>query len=558
MKPYLILVLFVCSITKINAQSYNKLADSALHLMWEAKDTTDYRNSLNVYEKAFKLYPNSIDKTGLYKAAVISAELKELDKSFEFLEKLLSINSDLNTTWSSLTSRYSTSEYKNLLVDKRWTLIAGKAQSMKDIFFKKLKDNQFEFETGRFKTLTFPKAKTGAEVYQMIKSFNDFKSKKQRNYSIKFKVTDSLSTSYFVSLPANYNPKKSYAIMFFLHGAVQINALAEYQNESILGDWNRFYTKYAALNQVIIVYPKGSKKYNWMAPDDGFFMIPEMLKEIKQSINIDDDKVFITGHSNGATGSFSYLMKQQNPFAGFYGFNTQPKIRTGGTFIKNVLNRSYFNVSTNADYYYPPDANDSLNVIMTDLKADYQDHRYIGWPHWFPQFDESEPVYPMIFRDLAGRKRNAFQPTIYWECDDVKYGKADWIQINQLDTVTKRSDWHRNINFDILKLVNYDQKNDKITATDTLLKAFNFPRKSGAIKGNYKNNLFNIETSDVKSLSIFISPEMVDVNKPIVVFVNGVKKIERKPIYNKELIINNFEKTYDRKVVWIDKFDIQL
>jgi len=51
---------------------------------------------------------------------------------------------------------------------------------------------------------------------------------------------------------------------------------------------------------------------------------------------------------------------------------------------------------------------------------------------------------------------------------------------------------------------------------------------------------------------------MVDVNKPIVVFVNGVKKIERKPIYNKELIINNFEKTYDRKVIWIDKFDIQL
>lgn len=112
-----------------------------------------------------------------------------------------------------------------------------------------------------------------------------------------------------------------------------------------------------------------------MGPDDGFFMIPEILKEIKQTINVNDDKVFISGHSNGATGSFSYLMKQQSPFAGFYGFNTQPKVRTGGTFIRNIANRSYFNISTDEDYYFPPAANDSLNVIMTNLKADYQDHR---------------------------------------------------------------------------------------------------------------------------------------------------------------------------------------
>ena len=557
MKPYLVLLLIVISITKLNAQSYTKLADSALHLMWDAKDTTDYRNSLNVYEKAFKLYPNSIDKTGLYKAAVISAELKELNKSFEFLEKLLSINSDLNTTWSSLTSKYTTSEYKNLLADKRWALIAEKAQSMKDVFFRKLKDNQLEFETGGIKTLTFPKSKTGSEVYQIIKSFNDFKVKKRRNYSIKFKVTDSLSTSYFVSLPPNYNPKKSYAIMFFLHGAVQINALSEYQNESILGDWNRFYSKYAGLDQVIMVYPQGSKKYNWMAPDDGFFMIPAMLKEIKRSINIDDDKVFITGHSNGATGSFSYLMKQQSPFAGFYGFNTQPKVRNGGTFIRNIANRSYFNVSTDEDYYYPPNANDSLNVMMTNLKADYQDHRYIGWPHWFPQFDESEPVYPMIFKDIAGRKRNPFRKDIYWECDNLNYGAADWVKITSLDTLAKPASWHTQLNFNIHKLLAYD-KNENLIVKDTLLKAFNFPRKSGAVNGRFNNNEFHMEVSNVKTFRLLISPEMVDVNRPVLVFVNGVKKLEQKVIYNREFIMKNFKETLDRKAIWIDKIDVIL
>lgn len=557
MKNYLIIILLLISASKSKAQSYAKLADSALHLMWDATDTIGYRNSLNVYEKAFKLYPTKVDQTGLYKSSVIAAELKEYNKAFNYLEQLLAINNDLNTTWSSLTFVYPQKEYENLFDDKRWPIILAKAQLMKASFFIKLKYKQDEFQSGSLKNLDFSKAKDGKQAYQLIKSFNDFKVKKDVNYSIKFKVIDSLNTSYFLSLPPNYNPKKSYPIMFFLHGAVQVNNLTEYQNQTILEDWNRYYTKYAQQNGVIMVYPKGSRKYNWIGPDDGFFMIPAMLKEIKQAVNIDDDKVFITGHSNGATGSFSYLMKQQSPFAGFYGFNTQPKVRTGGTFIKNILNRSYFNVSTNEDYYFPPDANDSLNVIMTDLKADYQDHRYIGWPHWFPQFDESEPVYPMIFKDLAGRKRNAFQPTIYWESDDVKYGKADWIQINKLDTASKRADWHKNINFNIYKLLSYNKK-DELVSKDTLVKAFNFPRKSGVVKGSYQNNQFRIETSNVKSISLFISPEMVDINKPIIVFVNGVKKIERKAVYNKNFIISNFKETYDRKVVWVDKIDLEL
>jgi len=557
MKRFLIFVLLLAYGSQLKAQSYKKLTDSALHVMWDAKDTVGYRNSLNLYEKAFAMYPKDIDDLGYYKASVIASELKAYDKAFVYIDKLLAMNNEENTTWSALTFVYPQREYENLFSDKRWSIVLSKAQKMKDIFLKNIKDKQQEFKTGSIKNIDFSKAVDGKQTYEMIKSINSFKPKREKNYSIMFKVIDSLHTSYFVSLPPNYDPKKKYALMFFLHGAVQVNDLSEYQNETILGDWNRFYTKYATLNNVIMVYPKGSKKYNWMGPDDGFFMIPEMLKEIKQSINVDDDKVFITGHSNGATGSFSYLMKQQSPFAGFYGFNTQPKVRTGGTFIKNILNRSYFNVSTNEDYYFPPDANDSLNVIMTDLIADYQDHRYIGWPHWFPQFDESEPLYPMIFRDIASRKRNPFQSNTYWESDNVKYGKADWIQINQLDTLTKPATWHKPLNFNIHKLLSYN-KQDSLITTDTLVKAFNFPRKSGVVKGSYKNNEFHLETSAVKSISVFISPEMVDMNRPIVIYVNGIKKATHKAIYDKNFILANFKETYDRKAVWVDKIELKL
>ena len=557
MKKIVILFLFLSIVLKLNAQTYTKLTDSALNLMSDAKDTVDYRKSLNLYKKAFILFPKEVSDQSLYKASVLASELKDNNDAIEYLNHLLALNNDERTTWDYLTFEYPQNEYINLFNDGRWPIVLAKAQKMKATFFKKLHDRQEEFQASPLNQGTYFKAKNGKQAYQEIKSFNAYQAKNDIGYSIEFKVTDSIITSYYVSLPSRYNPKKSYPVLFFLHGAVSGNSLSSFQNASwVMDGWNRYYTKYAAVNEVIMVYPKGSKKFNWMKPDDGFFMVPAMLREIKKSINVDDDKVFITGHSNGATGSFSYLMKQQSPFAGFYGFNTQPRVRTGGTFVRNILSRSFFNVSTDEDYYFPPDANDSLNVIMKKMGADYQDHRYKGWPHWFPQFDESEPAYKLLFKDLKSRSRNPFQKSIYWECDDVKYGKTDWIQITALDTANKQADWHKRINFDIYKVVDYDQSKDTVITTDTLFKAFNFPRKSSAVRATFSNNEFHIETSRVKSLTIFLSPEMIDVGKPVSVFINGIKRIEKMAVYDKKFILDNFNKTYDRKAVWIDQIKL--
>lgn len=557
MKRYLNILLLVLPMTGLKAQSYKVLTDSALHVMWKAKDTSAERQALNLYEEAFRLYPKAVENVGRYKASVLAGDLFELDKAFYYLAPVAREGTPQVPGWKFIAGDYFTTEYKNLLTDQRWKVLSVRANAEKARFFDLLAENQRDFETKGLSRLTFKKDESGKSVYQKIKNFNIFSPKKYRNYSVRFSITDSIHTAYFVHLPENYDPRKRYSLLFFLHGAVQGNALADYLEEKVLEGWNRYYTKYANLNQVILVFPQGSRKYNWMGPDEGFFMVPAILKQIKQSINIDDDKVFITGHSNGATGSFSYLMKEQSPFAGFYGFNTQPKVRTGGTFIKNILNRSFFNVSTDEDYYYPPDANDTLNVIMKKLDADYQDHRYQGYPHWFPAFEASEPAHQLLFADLAARKRNPFQHELYWECDDLKYGQADWLKISQLDTAGKKASWHERLNFKLYNLLVTD-KNDSLIKKDTVLNAFNFPRKSAVVKGYFRNNEFHLETSAVKKLSILISPEMVDMQKPVVIYVNGIKKAGKMPAYDQSFILRNFKENNDRKAIWVDQIEISI
>jgi dienelactone hydrolase len=550
MKRLLLLLLLLPCIT--TAQNYLAKADSCIKIK-------DYACAAANYDLALK---SDTESNGIaYMSSKAWGMAGDKDKTISAI-RIYVRNNALNN-WTFFSEQLLKEKSFNFLHnDSRWNTIIASVQRNEAVVRKKehaKKDSIFAFqkelESYPIKIATTPSAR---DIYRAIKNYNNFQPISKQNFSMRFRLTDSLSTSYLVCLPPNYNPKKSYPVLFFLHGAVAMNhGYTDYADTLVMSGWNRYYTKYAPRYGVIMVYPNANKDYNWMYPDAGFFMIPAMLKQLKAIVNVDDDRVFITGHSNGATGSFSYLMKQPSPFAGFYGFNTRPRVATGGTYVKNILNRSYFNVSTDQDYYYPPNANDSLDVLMKNLHADYQDHRYNGFPHWFPKFDQSEPAYQLLFDDLARRSRDPFHKSIYWECDDIKYGRCDWIAITGLDTLKATANWQTQPNFKIHKWLVLDEKS-VVHERDTLTDAFRYRKRSGTIRASYSNNKFDIVASDVKSVRIYLSPDMVNFSKPIVVEVNGKVLFNKSMNYDKHFMLSEFDKTLDRKAVWVNYIDINL
>ncbi len=555
----IILSLLFCQLLAAQ-ENYSTLTRKALKTMWDAKDLEGYQKSLDMYEEAFKIYPDSIDGLGLYKASVLASNLKDYDKAFGYLTPLVAMARDESGEpgFIYVLNKYAEGEYKNLLTDPRWEALKEKAKKDKAAFYKVFEDKENEFYS--IKANSLEGVKDPKKLYEELTGYNPYKTKAEQGYSMSFHINDSTKTSFFVQLPEAYSPEKKYPLLFILHGAIRYGRLADYQEaEWNLGGWNRFYTKFATENEVIMVFPKGSKVYNWMIPNDGFYMIPEMLKMIKKGINVDDNKVFISGHSNGATGSFSYLMKQPTEFAGFYGLNTYPKVFTGGTFIENIKNRSFINFSTDQDYYYPPNANDDFTAMMKDMKADYQEYRYNGFPHWFPEFDESEPAFEILFKDLSSRSRNPFPKEVTWEFDDENYGQADWLSEMKLDTMSTRADWHQERNFKIDKWLEYkDKDSDDLTEVAVDKKAFVNPRKSGKIIARYDNNTFRIKTSALESFTINISPEMVDLKKKVKVIVNGKNYFNGKIKYDTDFMLSHFEKTHDRAQVWVNQIKIEM
>jgi len=558
MKNYFTLLVLLLSVGASAQESYSSLVARAEALLEEKEDEINQKKAVSLYEEAFKQYPDSMDVDDLYEVSLLTASLKEVDKAFDYVTKLAKVerNNIGFPGWTYILDEDAKEEYKNLLSDARWEALYKESAKEKEQFDSILKAEETAFF--QVKPLALTQVNDGKKLVEEIKNYTPYLAKNKQNYSVQFVVNDTAKTSFYVHLPKNYAPDKRYPVLFFLHGAVRYSRFLDFQTAELnLGSWNRYYTQYADEQDVILVFPRGSKQFNWMTSDAGFFMVPSILKEIKKAINIDDNKVFIAGHSNGATGSFSYLMKQATPYAGFYGFNTYPKVFTGGTFVENIRNRSFMNFSTDEDYYYPPNANDDFTALMKRMKADYQEYCYNGFPHWFPEFDASEPAYQLLFTDLVQRERKAYPTELTWEFDDDAYGSIDWLTQMKVDTLRPKATWHTQVNFPITKWLSYDD-NDQLQVEEVQKEAFDFPRKSAKVKATYANNEYRIVSSCVGALSVFISPEMVDLNKKVKIYVNDRLYYNKKVKYNPELIVSNFEETRDRKQIWINRIDLEI
>ena len=83
-------------------------------------------------------------------------------------------------------------------------------------------------------------------------------------------------------------------------------------------------------------------------------------------------------------------------------------------------------------------------------------------------------------------------------------------------------------------------------------------QKSGQIKADFIANTFHIETSRIKSFSIYIHPAMVQLSQPVVIIVNGKEVYNKKVEMNKDFLLKNYNQHKDKALLYVDKIDIEL
>jgi len=87
-----------------------------------------------------------------------------------------------------------------------------------------------------------------------------------------------------------------------------------------------------------------------------------------------------------------------------------------------------------------------------------------------------------------------------------------------------------------------------------------FPHKSpyGSVEGYRVGNSFHFGTYRVKDFSLYIHPEMVRLDQPVQIHVNGRKLFNDVIKPDSRLLLDSYLKNHDRQLLWVGRIDIRL
>lgn len=115
-------------------------------------------------------------------------------------------------------------------------------------------------------------------------------------------------TSYLLFTPKGYDPARKYPLLLALHGA---SKRSEGANAATRDDVQQ-------LCDCFVLMPMAPPYRAWANPDgsvEALAMAMDMLDDVRQTHVIDETRIYVTGHSMGAVGTFAALAHYPETFA---------------------------------------------------------------------------------------------------------------------------------------------------------------------------------------------------------------------------------------------------
>ena len=396
-------------------------------------------------------------------------------------------------------------------------------------------------------------------AYSILSNWNDYPAIKDTKkwYLFLYKDTIFGTVPLRIYIPENYQNNVSSPAVLILHGAVGLSSFKDAYKDTV-ADEDLFYYYFSKHNFIVIrpYADPNSTKFDWVInrfngrnhrnkTNPTYQTLVAIVNQLKQVLNIDDDKVFAFGHSDGADGVFALEVCKPSCFAGFIVYNSMlTTLADYDIYIRNTLNRPLYLVHSDLDNLRPIQQTRLIMKVLDSLNSPVLYKEYIGYQH----YDKHLQIdLPFSYDWMKGISRNPFQKSITWQMSDSNFNTCDWLRITQFDTTIQGAKWQTELN---TKSYN---KRDKIY--------MDFPyydlNKSFAVNAYYNNNLFEINTSRIKEVELFISPVMVNLQNPVVVKVNGKEVFNKKVTADKTFLLNNFTSTFDRKALWVTSIKIK-
>lgn len=387
--------------------------------------------------------------------------------------------------------------------------------------------------------------RASADMYRRLSTWNTFQNPTRRNTWVmntyRFRTQSGVSTviPYLVYIPSIYDHKKSNPLLMFVYGGW---IGATYSRSWSIGEYQSNNAAHAPTNFVnkegmIEVFPMPNRD---VRPDseDGIECLNGILAETKSILNVDDDRCFMMGHSDGGTASYEMLRTNPSGFAAFVPLNGWPGFRYN---FRNFNLRPLFSYSGETDNLYPATSFSAFVKRAQSLAPKWDATLVKGAGHELTF--SSQDVLPRAFAQIRPLRRNSFAQELSIEAYPGQLTRCDWLQISTVDSTLPRADWHEELSF--MAKMKADEQPRKIVANEG----------HGMARAKIEGNTITVDKSRVAKGKIWLHPNLVDLSKPIRLVVNGEVKSEEIYKQDPEKISREFLTRFDRKALWIGSLE---
>lgn len=246
---------------------------------------------------------------------------------------------------------------------------------------------------------------------------------------------DGIEHDYAFVVPNDYDASRPYQVRFYLHGGIArarpapVNRIRRDVLPSSVDE--------------IQVYPNGWVRALWWSATQ-VENLARILDRLKRLYNIDENRVYLTGTSDGGTGVYFMAFKDPTPWASFLPLLGHmavlgtPSVRAEGEmFPGNAVNKPIYVVNTGRDRLYPAHVMQLYVDHLRKLGAPVVFRVYPGLDHSTDWWPDERPDFESFVHD---HPREPLPNTISWQTERVdRFNRAHWLIIDELGSVEGES-----------------------------------------------------------------------------------------------------------------------
>ena len=348
---------------------------------------------------------------------------------------------------------------------------------------------------------------------------------------------------YALNIPPNYDPSRRYQVRFQLHGGVGGRSTNEPRGngESPLPGAEQIY-----------VVPYSWVDSPWWS-DDQVKNLSNILDAVKRSYNIDENRVVVSGVSDGGTGAYYIGMRDTTPYASFLPLNgfimvlANSEIDDGRIFPNNLRNKPMFVVNGGKDPLYPTfDVEPFVKHLMSAVDIAYYPQPEAGHnTSWWPTVRDTFEQF------VADHPRDPHPDKLTWETAGLEHNRAHWLVIDKINSKGAGAELQPNLNL-------IEDSDARPGTEGRFVRLFERQLPSARADLVRHGNTIEAATKNIDSFTLLLSPDKFDLDQPVKVVANGRPVFEGRVERNLKTLLTWAARDNDRTMLYGAELSVKL